>query len=113
LVEPLLAGEDAGGFGGGLDDGVEFVGDEGEGAEVAGGVGECGALGESEAKDGGIFGEAIVGVGDAGGKDVGDAVVFDQVGFLGFAGEFTNVFAEGFVEVDGLFVEDDRDVGLL
>lgn len=59
------------------------------------------------------FGEAIVGVGDAGGKDVGDAVVFDQVGFLGFAGEFTNVFAEGFVEVDGLFVEDDRDVGLL
>ena len=56
MVEPLLAGEDAGGFGGGLDDGVEFVGDEGEGAEVAGGVGECGALGESEAKDGGILG---------------------------------------------------------
>ena len=57
----------------------------------------------------GVFGEAIVGVGDAGGEDVG----FNEVGFLGFAGEFMNVFAEGFVEVDGLFVEDDRDVGLL
>ena len=71
------------------------------------------ALGESEAEDGGFFGESIVGVGDAGGKDVGDAVGFNEVGFLGFAGEFMNVFAEGFVEVDGLFVEDDRDVGLL
>ena len=67
------------------------------------GLVSVGALGESEAEDGGFFGEAIVGVGDAGGEDVGDAVVFDQVVFAVVEGGHGDVVGDAIGDEDEVF----------